>query len=62
MPFRVLEASGHVERFNDYMVKDTTDAKKFYRADKLLEVTPELTPHRIYRDVRNPNQSPKSKC
>jgi len=61
MPFRVLEASGHVERFNDYMVKvgaqppaappthhpnpgfarppgqDTTDAKKFYRADKLLE-------------------------
>jgi len=37
MPYRVLEASGHVERFNDYMVKDTGDTSKFYRADKLLE-------------------------
>jgi glycyl-tRNA synthetase len=32
-----LKASGHVERFNDFMVKDLEDPSKFYRADKLLE-------------------------
>jgi len=37
MPKQVLEASGHVERFNDLMVKDLKDTEKFYRADKLLE-------------------------
>lgn len=37
MPHDVLFASGHVERFNDFIVKDSSDASKFYRADKLLE-------------------------
>merc|ERR1711865_556621 len=37
MPKPVLQASGHVERFNDLMVKDLKDTEKFYRADKLLE-------------------------
>ena len=36
-PYRVLDASGHVERFTDFMVKDLKDDGKFYRADKLLE-------------------------
>uniref|UniRef100_A0A0G4HQA8 glycine--tRNA ligase n=1 Tax=Chromera velia CCMP2878 TaxID=1169474 RepID=A0A0G4HQA8_9ALVE len=35
-PERVLEASGHVERFSDLMVKDETNGRCF-RADKLLE-------------------------
>eukprot|EP00435_Cladocopium_sp_Y103_P011787 s2550_g3.t1 len=30
-------ASGHVDRFNDFMVKDVKDESKFFRADKLLE-------------------------
>jgi glycyl-tRNA synthetase len=33
----VLKASGHVDKFNDFMVKDTLDHSKYYRADKLLE-------------------------
>ena len=33
----MLLASGHVERFNDFMVKDMKDESKYYRADKLLE-------------------------
>mmetsp|Transcript_51341 Transcript_51341/g.94876 ORF Transcript_51341/g.94876 Transcript_51341/m.94876 type:complete len:663 (+) Transcript_51341:69-2057(+) len=33
----VLKASGHVDRFNDFMVKDVMDESKFFRADKLLE-------------------------
>jgi len=37
MPHDVLFTSGHVERFNDFIVKDTGDPNKFYRADKLLE-------------------------
>jgi len=37
MQHAVLKASGHVDRFNDFMVKDTLDEAKFYRADKLLE-------------------------
>ena len=37
MPHEVLFTSGHVERFNDFIVKDSSDANKFYRADKLLE-------------------------
>jgi len=37
MQHAVLKASGHVDRFNDFMVKDTGDESKFYRADKLLE-------------------------
>lgn len=36
-PYRVLDASGHVERFSDFMCKDSKDESKFYRADKLLE-------------------------
>jgi glycyl-tRNA synthetase len=35
-PEAVLKASGHVERFTDYMVQDVV-TKDFYRADKLLE-------------------------
>eukprot|EP00440_Ansanella_granifera_P047660 gb/GFBE01051623.1/.p1 GENE.gb/GFBE01051623.1/~~gb/GFBE01051623.1/.p1 ORF type:complete len:682 (+),score=172.91 gb/GFBE01051623.1/:1-2046(+) len=37
MPHPVLKASGHVDRFNDFMVKDVLDESKFFRADKLLE-------------------------
>eukprot|EP00928_Gymnodinium_smaydae_P088394 TRINITY_DN72490_c0_g1_i1.p1 TRINITY_DN72490_c0_g1~~TRINITY_DN72490_c0_g1_i1.p1 ORF type:complete len:596 (+),score=164.91 TRINITY_DN72490_c0_g1_i1:95-1789(+) len=37
MQHQVLKASGHVDRFNDFMVKDVSDESKFYRADKLLE-------------------------
>mmetsp|Transcript_38944 Transcript_38944/g.102916 ORF Transcript_38944/g.102916 Transcript_38944/m.102916 type:complete len:624 (-) Transcript_38944:65-1936(-) len=37
MPYPVLKASGHVDRFSDFLVRDTGDEKKFFRADKLLE-------------------------
>lgn len=37
MDEQVLRASGHVEKFNDFMVKDSLDESKFWRADKLLE-------------------------
>jgi glycyl-tRNA synthetase len=37
MQHQVLKASGHVDRFNDFMVKDVEDESKFFRADKLLE-------------------------
>lgn len=37
MQHPVLKASGHVDRFNDFMVKDVVDESKFFRADKLLE-------------------------
>lgn len=37
MQHSVLKASGHVDRFNDFMVKDVSDESKFFRADKLLE-------------------------
>lgn len=37
MLHKVLKASGHVDRFNDFMVKDTKDESRFFRADKLLE-------------------------
>ena len=37
MPHEVLLTSGHVERFNDFIVKDSKDPKIFFRADKLLE-------------------------
>jgi len=37
MPHQVLKASGHVDRFSDFLVRDVTDEKKFFRADKLLE-------------------------
>jgi len=37
MPHPVLKASGHVDRFSDFLVRDTSDEKKFFRADKLLE-------------------------
>merc|ERR1719238_1569611 len=37
MPHPVLKASGHVDRFSDFLVRDSGDEKKFYRADKLLE-------------------------
>ena len=35
-PEVVLKASGHVDKFTDYMVKDDSSGE-FYRADKLLE-------------------------
>ena len=35
-PSKVLETSGHVERFTDFMVRDTSTSECF-RADKLLE-------------------------
>ena len=35
-PEVVLKASGHVDKFTDYMVKDDSNGE-FYRADKLLE-------------------------
>lgn len=37
MPHPVLKASGHVDRFSDFLVRDSGDEKKFFRADKLLE-------------------------
>mmetsp|Transcript_5110 Transcript_5110/g.11953 ORF Transcript_5110/g.11953 Transcript_5110/m.11953 type:complete len:655 (+) Transcript_5110:73-2037(+) len=37
MEHHPLKASGHVDRFNDFMVKDVKDESKFFRADKLLE-------------------------
>jgi len=37
MPHDVLFTSGHVERFNDFIVKDALDPNIFFRADKLLE-------------------------
>lgn len=37
MQHAVLKASGHVDRFNDFMVKDVLDESRFFRADKLLE-------------------------
>jgi len=37
MPHAVLKASGHVDRFSDFLVRDEKDEKKFFRADKLLE-------------------------
>jgi hypothetical protein len=37
MPHDVLKTSGHVDRFNDFMVKDVKHDDKFFRADKLLE-------------------------
>ena len=37
MPHDVLATSGHVERFNDFIVKDALDPNIFFRADKLLE-------------------------
>lgn len=37
MPHEVLFTSGHVERFNDFIVKDSKDTNRFWRADKLLE-------------------------
>ena len=37
MPHDVLFTSGHVERFNDFIVKDSKDPNRFWRADKLLE-------------------------
>ena len=37
MPHDVLFTSGHVERFNDFIVKDSKDPSIFFRADKLLE-------------------------
>eukprot|EP00401_Gymnodinium_catenatum_P062342 CAMPEP_0117492104 /NCGR_PEP_ID=MMETSP0784-20121206/18410_1 /TAXON_ID=39447 /ORGANISM="" /LENGTH=627 /DNA_ID=CAMNT_0005286915 /DNA_START=73 /DNA_END=1956 /DNA_ORIENTATION=- len=37
MPHPVLKASGHVDRFSDFLVRDSADERKFFRADKLLE-------------------------
>ena len=37
MQERVLKASGHVDKFDDFIVKDSKDESKFWRADKLLE-------------------------
>jgi len=37
MPHAVLKASGHVDRFSDFLVRDEKDERKFFRADKLLE-------------------------
>eukprot|EP00824_Muranothrix_gubernata_P005319 TRINITY_DN16846_c0_g2_i1.p1 TRINITY_DN16846_c0_g2~~TRINITY_DN16846_c0_g2_i1.p1 ORF type:complete len:630 (+),score=115.95 TRINITY_DN16846_c0_g2_i1:47-1936(+) len=35
-PEPVLKASGHVEKFNDFMVRDVKNPAFFYRADRLL--------------------------
>ena len=62
MPHPVLKASGHVDRFSDFLVRDIGDEKKFFRADKLLEDVMEAkmkekdaTPEQIkeYTVVRN---------
>ena len=47
-PEVVLKASGHVDKFTDYMVKDDSNGE-FYRADKLLEGQLRLfIPHRVH--------------
>ena len=38
MPHDVLFTSGHVERFNDFIVKDSSDANRFWRC--LLYTSP----------------------
>jgi glycyl-tRNA synthetase len=48
----VLKASGHVERFNDFVVKDSKNEDKFWRADKLLE---EVMEKRI-ADAKTPEE------
>ena len=62
MPHDVLAASGHVERFNDFIVKDAKDPNIFFRADKLLEdvmdermAAPDCTPAMKveYQKVKN---------
>jgi len=37
MPHQVLKASGHVDRFSDFLVRDVANSKTYFRADKLLE-------------------------
>ncbi|CAD7963733.1 unnamed protein product [Amoebophrya sp. A120] len=37
MQERVLKASGHVDKFSDFVVKDSLKPELFWRADKLLE-------------------------
>lgn len=62
MPYDVLKTSGHVDRFSDFIVKDSKDPNIFFRADKLLEdvmdarmaakeTTPELKQE--YQKVKN---------
>merc|ERR1711924_496419 len=37
MMHQVLKASGHVDRFSDFIIRDAMDESKFWRADKYLE-------------------------
>uniref|UniRef100_A0A7S1JBR2 glycine--tRNA ligase n=2 Tax=Eutreptiella gymnastica TaxID=73025 RepID=A0A7S1JBR2_9EUGL len=54
MPHNVLKASGHVDRFNDFMVKDLKDEAAFFRADKLLEESMENI-------IKDPTATPEQK-
>jgi len=54
MPHPVLKASGHVDRFNDFMVKDLKDESKYFRADKLLEEAMEVI-------IRDPKRTQEEK-
>ena len=56
-PEIVLKTSGHVERFNDFMVEDLK-TKELYRADKLLE---EFIDHKLNTDGINMSKEEKDK-
>lgn len=50
----LVQASGHVDRFNDFMVKDLKDESKYFRADKLLEEAMENI-------IKDPKRTPEEK-
>ncbi|EKX34056.1 glycyl-tRNA synthetase, PPC-targeted [Guillardia theta CCMP2712] len=52
-PHRVLEASGHVKRFTDLMVRDETSGECF-RADKLIE---EFCDVDLMKDAKHSNET-----
>ena len=52
MPYDVLATSGHVERFNDFIVKDSLDPNKFYRAAACSKRPLGSAPARLLRLLR----------
>ncbi|OII77189.1 glycyl-tRNA synthetase [Cryptosporidium andersoni] len=49
-PYSTLKASGHVDRFTDFMITDTK-TNDYYRADKVLE---EYAANRLSKNSNNP--------
>ena len=54
-PFKVLEASGHVDKFSDFMVKDEKKGA-FYRADKVIQ---EFIEKRLEKDEKAKKLKPE---